>query len=76
MVGALLRGSNRLFGTLNARSLESFASFGPERSVSPKLLSVSQKLERWHEIWFPDVLLIPEPADPSDATKPNAITHP
>jgi hypothetical protein len=30
--------------------------FGPEQAVSPKLLSPDQKVRRWRDIWFPDVL--------------------
>jgi hypothetical protein len=57
LVGALYRESNRLFGTLNAKALDSTSSFGPEQSVSPKVLSPDQKVQRWRDIWFPDVLL-------------------
>ena len=52
LVGALYRESNRLFGTLNAKALDSRPLFGPEKSVSPKLLSGDQKVQRWRELWF------------------------
>jgi hypothetical protein len=57
MVGALYRESHRLFGTLNVKALDSRLSFGHEQGVSPKSLSPDQKVRRWHELWFPDVLL-------------------
>jgi hypothetical protein len=57
LVGALYRESSRLFGTLNAKALGSGVSFGPEKSVSPKLLSADQKVQRWRDLWFSDVLL-------------------
>jgi len=57
LVGALYRESNRLFGTLNANALDSRASFGPEQSVSPQLLSADQKVQRWRDIWFSELLL-------------------
>jgi hypothetical protein len=57
MVGALYRESHRLFGTLNVKALDCRLSFGPEQRVSPKLLSPDQKVRRWRDIWFPDVLL-------------------
>jgi hypothetical protein len=57
LVGALYRDSNRLFGTLNVKALDSRQSFGPEQCVSPKLLSADQKVQRWRELWFPDALL-------------------
>jgi len=57
MVAAIYREAHRLFGALNVRALDSRLSFGPERDVSPKLLSPAQKVQRWRDIWFPDVLL-------------------
>jgi hypothetical protein len=57
LVGALYRDSNRLFGTLNAKALDSDVSLGPEKSVSPKTLSADQKVQRWRDLWFPEVLL-------------------
>jgi hypothetical protein len=57
MVGALYRESNRLFGALNAKVLNSLPSFGSELTVSPKLLSADEKAGRWRDIWFPDVVL-------------------
>lgn len=57
LVGALYRESNRLFGAPNAKALDPRLSFGPEQGVSPKLLSPDQKVQRWRDIWFPDVIL-------------------
>ncbi len=57
LVGALYRKSKHLFGTLNVKALDSRLSFGREQGVSPKLLSPDQKVRRWRELWFPDVLL-------------------
>ena len=57
LVGALYREPNRLFGTLNAKALDARGSFGPEKTVSPKLLPTDQKVQRWCDLWFPDVLL-------------------
>jgi hypothetical protein len=55
LVGALYQEDDRLFGTLNAKSLDCRASFAPEQSVSPKLLSADQKVQRWRDLWFADV---------------------
>jgi hypothetical protein len=57
MVGAVYREGDRIFATLNVRSLDSQLAFGAEQSVSPKLLPQDQKVRRWRDIWFPDVLL-------------------
>ena len=55
LVGALYRDGNRLFGTLNARALDCRASFGADKTVSPKSLSADLKVQRWRDIWFADV---------------------
>jgi hypothetical protein len=60
LVGAIFRGSNGLFGTLNVKALDSRREFGSEQGVSPKLLSAEQKMQRWREIWFPDVRIEPQ----------------
>jgi len=57
LVGAVYQEADELFGTVNAQSLESRASFGTQQSVSPKVLSAGQKVLRWREIWFPKVVL-------------------
>ena len=55
LVGALYREGERLFGTVNARALDCRASFGADKSVSPKSLSADVKAQRWRDIWFADV---------------------
>jgi hypothetical protein len=57
LIGALYREGEHLFGTLNFKALDSRASFGPEQSVSPKTLSADAKVQRWRELWFPNVSL-------------------
>lgn len=57
LIGALYREGEQLFGTLNYKALDSRASFGPEQSVSPKSLSAEAKVQRWRELWFPNVRL-------------------
>jgi hypothetical protein len=55
LVGALYREADRLFGTLNVQALDCRAAFGAAHSVSPKLLAADQKVQRWRDLWFPDV---------------------
>jgi hypothetical protein len=55
LVGALYRDGDRLFGTVNVRALDSRASFGMEKGVSPKSLSADVKTQRWRDLWFADV---------------------
>jgi hypothetical protein len=59
MVGALYCESHRFFATLNVMALDSRLAFGPEQGVSPKLLMPDQKVRRWRELWFSDVLFQP-----------------
>lgn len=47
----------RLYGAVNVRSLSPAAAFGPELSVSPKQLAAPEKLHRWRDLWFPDVVV-------------------
>jgi hypothetical protein len=62
LVGALYQETDRLFGTLNAKVLDCRASFGAEQTVSPKSLAADQKVQRWRDIWFPDVRVTAEEA--------------
>jgi hypothetical protein len=55
LAGVTCEIDGRLYGAVNVRSLESSAAFGPELPVSPKQLSAADKLQRWREVWFPDV---------------------
>lgn len=55
LVGVTCEMDGRLYGAVNVRSLDSAAAFGPALSVSPKQLSATDKLQRWRELWFPDV---------------------
>lgn len=55
LVGALYQEEDRLFGTLNAHVLDCRTSFGPEQSVSPRLLAADQRVQRWRDVWFANV---------------------
>lgn len=55
LVGALYQEAGRLFGTLNANALDCRAAFGPQQTVSPRLLAADQKVQRWRDIWFSQV---------------------
>ena len=57
LVGAVYLHSDRIFGTLNLKALDSREAFGPQLPVSPKRLSADLKTQRWRDLWFPDVLL-------------------
>jgi hypothetical protein len=53
--------AGRLYGAVNVRSLDPTVDFGSEQSVSPKQLSATEKLQRWRDVWFPEVIVRTEP---------------
>lgn len=55
LVAVLLRADGRIHGAVNVRALEGAETFAAERSVSPKSLSGAEKLQRWQDVWFPNV---------------------
>lgn len=57
LVGALYRKENRIYGVVNVRIVADQTSFGAEQPASPKMLSESEKIRRWQEIWFANVTI-------------------
>ena len=57
LVGALYRGEGHVYGTVNAKAIETATQFGSQTTVSPKELTGGEKVERWKKIWFADVRL-------------------
>jgi len=55
LVGAQCRLEGRLFAVINAMAVDGATKFGERRSVSPKKLSADEKLQRWRDLWFPDI---------------------
>jgi len=55
LAGVTCEIDGRLYGAVNVRSLDSAAAFGADLPVSPKQLSATDKLQRWRDLWFPDV---------------------
>jgi hypothetical protein len=55
LVAVLLRSNVGLHGAVNVKALEGFERFAAERPVSPKKLSGSEKVQRWQDVWFPNV---------------------
>lgn len=54
LVAVLYRTDRLIYGALNARVADT-ADFGVTTPASPKTLSAADKVQRWREIWFPDV---------------------
>ena len=53
LVGVTCEIDGCLYGTVNVRSLDAAALFGPQQPVSPQQLSATEKLQRWQGLWFP-----------------------
>lgn len=47
----------KVFGGLNSKTLVNRDKLAPSLVASPKLLSSSEKIQRWKDIWFPDVIM-------------------
>jgi hypothetical protein len=58
LVGVLYSHDGRLYGAINTNVTDARESFGAEQTVSPKKLSGNEKVQRWQELWFPNVNLI------------------
>lgn len=55
LIGVSYRDDGRCFATVNVSALDGTVRFGERKSVSPKLLSAQEKVERWKSLWFADV---------------------
>jgi hypothetical protein len=60
LVAVTARGDDgRLFGAVNRNAFDQRDAFVAETVVSPQLLAVETKLERWSGVWTPTELVIP-----------------
>ena len=57
LVGATCASGSNVLGTLNTRALANRRDLGAPQPASPRLLSKSEKLSRWEQIWFRDVVI-------------------
>ncbi|HYL03190.1 MAG TPA: hypothetical protein VEU54_07200 [Steroidobacteraceae bacterium] len=55
LLGALYQDRSQLYAVVNANAVG--AQFGVPRAVSPRSLSDSDKLRRWKDLWFADVMI-------------------
>lgn len=58
LVGVLVDHAARLYGAVNARCLDAFASLAPAVPASPQQLAAGEKMARWLRLWIPDVELV------------------
>jgi hypothetical protein len=58
LVAVVFEHGARIYGAVNARSLEGPTGFGSPVPVSPQLLTAGEKTARWSQLWVPDVDLL------------------
>jgi hypothetical protein len=57
LIAPILREGERIYASVNVRLIETGAAFGADQVVSPQKLAEADKVQRWHDIWFPQVTL-------------------
>jgi hypothetical protein len=57
LVAVVFEHNARIYGAVNARSLEGPTGFGNAVPASPQLLAPGEKVARWSQLWVPDVEL-------------------
>jgi hypothetical protein len=63
LVGACYRSEGQVYATMNVRAVDAGTTFGAQQTVSPRLLSDSDKQRRWKDLWFSAVTLVKGRAD-------------
>lgn len=56
LIGACYREGEHLYGSINTRSAR-MAGFGQEQAVELTRLTDEARIERWKQIWFPNVMI-------------------
>lgn len=57
VVGVVFTDAGRTYGAVNAACLDDEVALGDAVGVSPQKLSPTEKVERWRQLWVPDVVL-------------------
>jgi hypothetical protein len=57
LVGALYAADGLQHGVVNVQVLDDAKLFGARQTVSPRRLTAAEKITRWREIWFPNVVV-------------------
>jgi hypothetical protein len=58
LVAVVFEHNARIYGAVNAPSLEGSTGFGRAVPASPQLLARDEKVARWSQLWVPDVELL------------------
>lgn len=59
LMGVVFDHAGRTYGAVNAGCLDGEPALGSAAVVSPQRLSPAEKMERWLQVWVPDVVLPP-----------------
>jgi len=57
LVGITYVNEGQRFGTVNIRAINDDVNFAEAMAGSPKKLAVCEKLVRWKDLWFSDVII-------------------
>jgi hypothetical protein len=57
VVGVVFDDAGRTYGAVNAACLDGEVALGDAVSASPQKLNATEKVERWRQLWVPDVVL-------------------
>ena len=58
LVAVIFEHNDRIYGAVNATSLDELALLGASLPASPQLLSPQEKIFRWLELWIPEVQVV------------------
>lgn len=58
LVSVCFENNGRLYATINSRILKENSELRQAAVVSPKKLNSIEKIERWKDVWFSDVVLV------------------
>ena len=58
LVAVVMEEAGRLFGAANAACIDGRQAFAAPVAVSPQLLGPDEKVSRWQQAWFADVLVV------------------
>jgi hypothetical protein len=58
LVAVIFDDGTRVYGAVNVRALERPADFGAAVPASPQSLTAAEKIQRWSQLWIPNVELL------------------
>lgn len=65
LVAVTVEHAGRLYGAINATCMDERDAFAPAACASPQRLGADEKVERWRQLWVPDVELVMSERQPA-----------